>query len=132
MVGSDSTISAVVDWEIGTLGDPLADLGYSLKSWPESEADISRSPDAPTAAAGFPFRRELAQRYADRTGLSVSDLDFYISVNHWKGAAIVHGVYARYLAGQKSTDGIDLEVLRSRITLSLDRAEEALFRSTSQ
>ena len=132
LVGSDSTISAVVDWEIGTLGDPLADLGYSLKSWPESEADIARSPDAPTAAAGFPFRRELAQRYADRTGLSVSDLDFYISVNHWKGAAIVHGVYARYLAGQKSTAGIDLEVLRSRITLSLDRAEEALFRSISQ
>ncbi|MDG1306739.1 MAG: phosphotransferase family protein [Porticoccaceae bacterium] len=128
LIGSDATVTAVVDWEIGTLGDPLADLGYSLKSWPESAADIARTPDAPMAAEGLPFRWELAQRYAERTGLSVRDLDFYISINHWKGAAIIHGVYARYLAGQKSTEGIDLDLLRSRITLSLDRAEEALSR----
>jgi aminoglycoside phosphotransferase (APT) family kinase protein len=128
LIGSDSTVAAVVDWEISTLGDPLADLGYTLKSWPETEADIARSPDAPTAAGGFPFRGELAQRYADRTGLNIDLLEFYIGFNHWKGAAILHGVYARYLEGKKSSEGVDLDLLLSRIEASLAAAVAAISR----
>ena len=64
----DSKVSAVLDWELATLGDPLADLGYTLRAWPE-RADVPHlEPTAPTAVPGFPFRAELAQRYAERTG----------------------------------------------------------------
>ena len=128
LIGADSTVVAVVDWEISTLGDPLADLGYTLKTWPESETDIEESPNAPTSIGGFPFRAELAQRYADRTGSSIDKLDFYIGFNHWKSAAILHGVYARYLEGKKSTEGVDLDLLLTRIEASLAAAVAAIER----
>jgi len=128
LIGADSTVAAVVDWEISTLGDPLADLAYTLKSWPETEADIARNPDAPTSVGGFPFRGELAQRYADRTGHNIDLLEFYIGFNHWKGAAILHGVYARYLEGKKSTEGVDLDLLLTRIEASLAAAAAAISR----
>ena len=128
LVGNESTISAVLDWEISTLGDPLADLAYTLKSWPETVEDITASPAAPTSAGGFPTRSSLAKRYSERTNLSVDKLDFYIGFNHWKSAAIVHGVYARYLEGKKSTKGIDLDELRTRINMSLNAAVLAIDR----
>ncbi len=128
LVGAESTISAVLDWEISTLGDPLADLAYTLKSWPETVEDIAASPAAPTSAGGFPARSSLASRYAERTKLRINKLDFYIGFNHWKSAAIVHGVYARYLEGKKSSKGIDLDELRARITMSLDAAVAAIDR----
>lgn len=128
LIGADSKVAAVIDWEIATLGDPLADLGYTLKGWPESEQDSARSPTAPTSAGGFPFREELAQRYAKRTGLSVENLDFYISFNHWKSAAILHGVYARYREGKKSTEGVDMDLLLTRIKGALAGAVTAIDR----
>ena len=79
-----------------------------------------------TAAVGFPGRNELAERYADRTGRDISNLSYYLAFNRWKSAAIIHGVYARYMAGQKSTEGIDMDEMRQRITSSLELAEEAV------
>jgi aminoglycoside phosphotransferase (APT) family kinase protein len=128
LIGSDSMVAAVVDWEISTLGDPLADLGYTLKTWPETDADMTRNPDAPTSAGGFPARDAMAQRYADRTGFNIDMLDFYVGFNHWKGAAILHGVYARYLEGKKSTEGVDLDLLLTRIEDSLAAAITAIER----
>jgi len=128
LIGSDSTVAAVIDWEIATLGDPLADLGYTLKNWPETDADLAKNMTAPTSAGGFPLRSELAQRYADRTGHNIDMLDFYIGFNHWKGAAILHGVYARYLEGKKSSEGVDLDKLRTRIDTSLAAAVAAISR----
>lgn len=128
LIGADSTIAAVVDWEISTLGDPLADLAYALNPWPETAADIAASPDTATCVAGFPARSALAQRYAQRTGRDLGMLDFYIGFNCWKTAAIIHGVYARYMAGKKSTDGVDVVALRDRIDGSLAAAQEAIGR----
>ena len=128
LFGADSKVSAVIDWEISTLGDPLADLGYTLKTWPENEADVEKYPDAPTSVSGLPFRAELEERYAERTGSDISKLDFYYAFNHWKSAAIVHGVYARYCAGQKSTEGIDMDLLLKRIMGSLDWAVTSIER----
>ena len=70
----------------------------------------------------------LAERYAERTGRDISKLDFYLGYNRWKTAAILHGVYARYMAGQKSTEGVDLDGLRSRIDSSLVLAQQAVDR----
>jgi aminoglycoside phosphotransferase (APT) family kinase protein len=128
LVGADSTIAAVVDWEISTLGDPLADLAYALNPWPESAQDIAANPTLATSVEGFPPRSELAQRYADRTGRDLEMLDFYVGFNCWKTAAIIHGVYARYMEGKKSTEGVDLDHLRGRIASSLAAAEQAVGR----
>lgn len=128
LTGPDCTIAAVVDWEISTLGDPLADLAYALNIWPDPEDAIPLAEDAATAPAGFPTRGELAARYGSRTGRDLSGLDYYLGFNRWKTAAIIHGVYARYVQGQKSSEGVDLPFMRERIDKSLILAEQAVNR----
>ena len=123
LIGDDAKVSAVVDWEISSLGDPLADLAYTLKSWPEAHGDASSSLDLPSSIDGLPLRKELIDRYQKQTGLNVDQLDFYFGFNHWKSAAIIHGVYARYREGKKSTEGIDLDEIKSRIDASLAAAD---------
>jgi aminoglycoside phosphotransferase (APT) family kinase protein len=85
-------------------------------------------PNAATAVSGFPPRAHLARRYAARTGRDLSHLDFYVAFNRWKTAAINHGVYARYMEGKKTTQGVDLDLLRSSIDASLTLSEQALAR----
>lgn len=132
LIGADGTIAAVVDWEISTLGDPLADLAYALNQWSEPDDKVTYRADAPTAQPGFPGRAALAERYAKRTGRDLSRLDFYVGFNRWKSAAIVHGVYARYMAGKKSSEGIDLAALKERMVSSLELAAEAVERLESR
>lgn len=126
LVREDGAIAAVLDWEICTLGDPLADLAYALNPWPESGEHLRTA--SATSVPGFPPRSELARRYADRTGRDVSRLDYYVAFNRWKSAAIVHGVYARYMEGKKSTEGVHLDELRQSIAYSLDLAQQAVAR----
>ncbi len=128
LVGSDCAIAAVVDWEISTLGDPLADLAYALNQWPDPTDAEPFRPEAATAPAGFPSRTQLAERYNERTGRDLSQLDYYVGFNRWKSAAIVHGVYARYCEGKKSTEGIDLDGMRESIDRSLTLSELAVNR----
>ncbi len=128
LVGPDCTVAAVVDWEISTLGDPLADLAYAL-NWFSDPTDAEPPlPEAATAPPGFPGRLELAERYAARSGRDLSLLDYYIGFNRWKSACIVHGVYARYMEGKKSSDDVDLDEMRGRIGRSLELASEAVAR----
>ena len=128
LIGSDARIKAIVDWEISTLGDPLADLAYALNQWPDPDDEIKQSPDAATSVAGFPGRHALARRYADKTGRDLSKLDYYIGFNRWKTACILHGVYARYMEGKKSRAGVDLEELKERIDVSLTLSQQAVNR----
>ena len=128
LIGPDGRVAAVVDWEISTLGDPLADLAYALNQWAEPTDPPSVRGVPPTSLPGFPTRRELAERYAARSGRDLSKLDYYIGFNRWKSAAIVHGVYARYREGKKSTAGVDMAGLRNSILRSLDQAQEAVER----
>ncbi|HQP66586.1 MAG TPA: phosphotransferase family protein [Quisquiliibacterium sp.] len=128
LIGPDCTVAAVVDWEISTLGDPLADAAYALTAWPDPNDSLPLKPDSATSVPGFPTRSELARRYAERTGRDLSRLDYYIGFNRWKTAAIIHGVYARYMEGKKSAEGVDLDGLRKRIADSLMLAQEAVAR----
>ena len=128
LFGADCTVAAIVDWEISTLGDPLADLAYALNPWPDPSDERPIAPESATSLEGFPPRSVLAQRYAERTGRDLSNLPYYVAFNRWKSACIVHGVYARYMEGKKSTQGVDLETLRTRIDLSLELAVEAIDR----
>jgi aminoglycoside phosphotransferase (APT) family kinase protein len=126
MFDADGRVTAVLDWEIGTLGDPLADFAYALNAWVEP----SDSPDAidvsPTALPGFDSRAALAAHYAERTGADLSRLGYYRAFNSFKTACIIHGVYARYQLGMKSTEGVDLDSLYRRIGDSITTAEAHL------
>ena len=122
----DGYIAAVVDWEISTLGDPLADLAYALNGWVGPDDPPSPKTDIPTLEPGFPRREELAERYAARTGADLSLLPYYSAFNHWKTVCILQGVYARYLQGPKSTEGVDLVLLAARRDHSLMLARQTL------
>lgn len=125
LIGENYKVSAVLDWEVATLGDPLADFAYALNSFPLNNGD-KPDPNATTSADGFPSRKELAARYVDQTGADLSHLDYYLAFNDWKVACIMHGVRARYLAGAKSADGVDLDDLKSKIDSRLGQAARYL------
>ena len=93
-------VAAVVDWELCTLGDPLADVGLLMAYWPDAAArSRSRSASPPTSPPASRPGDELAARYAERSGRDLSDLDFFVALGYWKLAIILEGVYARYAAG---------------------------------
>jgi aminoglycoside phosphotransferase (APT) family kinase protein len=92
-------VQAVLDWELTTLGDPLADLGLLLVYWTEPEDEIAGLPGAATVLEGFPRRDEVTRLYAERSGRDVSQIDYYYAFGTWKLACILEGVYARLAAG---------------------------------
>jgi aminoglycoside phosphotransferase (APT) family kinase protein len=93
-------VAAVVDWELCTLGDPLADVGLLMVYWSEPGDEFVPLFEPATMAPGFPTRDEVRDRYAERSGRDLSELDFYVALGLWKLAIILEGVYARYSAGQ--------------------------------
>ena len=119
-------VAAVVDWELCTLGDPMADVGLLMAYWPEREqAELALGQPA-NLAPGFPTRAELAARYSERSGRDLSDLDFFIALGYWKLAIILEGVYARYAAGGygKVDDGFQAFArLVERLAEAADEAE---------
>jgi aminoglycoside phosphotransferase (APT) family kinase protein len=95
---------AIFDWEMATIGDPLADLGYMTVTYAEKGKGMGTTFDrwSVTHADGFPTRTELIARYEERTGRSMSDLRWYQALALWKAAVFMEGNYKRSLAG--STD----------------------------
>ena len=107
-VASDGHIAAVVDWEISTLGDPLADLAYGINAWVESPDEVAgQRPAADRRCPASPAAQELSTATRERTGADLSQLEYYRCFNHWKTVCIMQGVYARYLHGQKDTEGVE-------------------------
>ena len=117
-------VTAVLDWELATLGDPLADLGYCINSWVEPGEIGAYGTDPATARPGFPSRQDLIARYESATGADLGQLAYYRAFNWWKLACIIHGVYARYMEGKKSTEGVDLPDLFRRMRACVDAAEQ--------
>jgi aminoglycoside phosphotransferase (APT) family kinase protein len=119
-------VAAVVDWELCTLGDPLADVGLLMVYWPEPGDELVALGQPATLAPGFPDRGELAARYAERSGRDLSQLNFFVALGYWKLAIILEGVYARYAAGQygKVDPGIEeFARLVERLAEAADEAE---------
>ncbi|MEZ5557304.1 MAG: phosphotransferase family protein [Pseudomonadales bacterium] len=114
MIVGDGRIRAVLDWELCTLGDPLADVGYLMNSWTapgEPGADV-----APTGVGGFPGREALCARYSELTGRDLAGINYYRAFSHWRLAAIGQGVYKRYLVGAmgKNRD-MDLDTYKNSV-----------------
>jgi aminoglycoside phosphotransferase (APT) family kinase protein len=102
-------VVAVFDWEMATLGDPLADLGYTLIYWADPGDQIDQSSvgsvSAFTALPGFPRRSELIEEYARRSGRDITAIAFYQVLALYKLAIISEGIYARYLQGKTLGEG---------------------------
>ncbi len=99
MLGDDGNVVAVLDWEICTLGDPLADLGLLCVYWTDPGGPAVLPQAAPTALDGFPRSAELVQRYAEHSDRDLSQLGYYVAFGYWKLTCIIAGVYARYAGG---------------------------------
>lgn len=97
LIGDDGSLAAVLDWEICTLGDPLADVGLLLVYW--GDRDNPTGLPAPTHAEGFPSRAEVLARYGERSGRDLTHIGYYEAFGYWKLACIIEGVYARYKGG---------------------------------
>lgn len=94
VLGDDGAVVALLDWKSATLGDPLVDLGQLLVYWTDPGQENDAMGAAPTAVAGFPARRALVERYAERSGLDLDRLDFYMALAYWKLACILEGMFA--------------------------------------
>jgi aminoglycoside phosphotransferase (APT) family kinase protein len=117
-------IAAILDWEMATLGDPLADIGLLMMYWADpDEASMLAAPGiasvAVTALPGFPSREEAAARYAERSGRDLANLDFYTVLAHFKLAVILENMHARFLAG--GTVGAGFEVIGQQVLLLANR-----------
>ena len=94
-------LTAILDWEMATVGDPLADLGYLMSFWtePGERNELTDVGGSVTTEPGFPTRGELVARYAERSGRDVSDLTPYVVLAIWKLAILLEASYSRHLAG---------------------------------
>jgi aminoglycoside phosphotransferase (APT) family kinase protein len=120
-------IAAVVDWEMSTLGDPLADLGLTLVYWADPGDDERlRIPvgSTVTSAPGFLTRRLFTERYASLTGFDLTDLDFYVAFACFKLAVILEGIHARFL--QNATVGEGFDDIGDSVPLLIGRAHRIL------
>ncbi|MEY2400671.1 MAG: hypothetical protein QOJ08_782 [Ilumatobacteraceae bacterium] len=122
----EGRINAVLDWELCTLGDPLADLGYLGVYWYDGKVETIR-PNDPTSAGGFPPYADLLERYARRTGRDVSGIGYYIAFGCWRLAVISEGVYSRYVHGAMGDDGdVDFSIFKESTDTLAERAREAI------
>jgi aminoglycoside phosphotransferase (APT) family kinase protein len=125
MLGDDGRCRAVLDWELCTLGDPLADVGLLMVYWPEpGDADPALGL-TPTTLPGFPSRAEMRSRYGDRSGRDVSALDFYVAFGYWKLACIVQGVHARYAGGAMGGDRSGITAFSDQVLQLAEAAKAA-------
>ncbi len=118
-------VNAVLDWEMATLGDPLADLGLLITYW-EVLAERGANPiaDAIGPAAGFPSGRELLDRYARTSPVDLSALDWYVALACYKLAVILEGIHFRFKQGK--TVGVGFDHIGEMVPPLLDAGLAAL------
>jgi len=121
-------IAAVLDWEMSTLGDPLADLGVLLVYWAQSADQVAEAlqhiiPKI-TQQAGFPDRAGVAELYAQATGRNVGALPFYVAFGYFKLAVVIQGIVARQLAG--AMGGQDFGPMGDLVGALADRGRSCL------
>ena len=126
VLADDGTVRAILDWEICTLGDPLADLGVLMVYWSEPTDTMAALGQSPTTAPGFSSRAEVLARYDSVSDLDISGIDYYMAFGYWKLGCILQGVYARYVAGAGAGDRGSVEGFPVQIGRLFEMAAEAL------
>ena len=129
MVARDepTRIVAVLDWEMGAIGDPRADVGYLLAMYSEPNGSVSALGSSPvTAEPGFPSRAELAERYAVRSGRDVEPLGWFQALALWKAAVFCEAIYGRFSRGELGAEDTRAAIFEHAVPLLADTALEAL------
>ncbi len=116
---SDGGVAGILDWELCTLGDPVADLGGLLAYWPESDDEAGAPTDIPSLP-GFPTRSELVERYAETTGRDVSSVGYWFALACWKLVVVAEGVRSRALTDASG----DTRISAQTVEVMLGRAEQ--------
>jgi aminoglycoside phosphotransferase (APT) family kinase protein len=123
-------IKAVLDWELCTLGDPLADLGYLGVFWADNDGTgAGGGATDPTSAGGFGSFSDAVERYAKRSKRDLRNVNFYVAFQLWRSAIIMEGVYNRYVHGAMAdaTVGDDMMAVLAQASVVLsERAHDAL------
>jgi aminoglycoside phosphotransferase (APT) family kinase protein len=127
MMAADGSVAAVLDWELCTLGDVLADLAGMVMWWGDDPGAQGRIADVPTRAEGFGSSADVVTRYQGRSARDLSDMPWYVGFQYWRLACISEGVRVRYAAGamgdQTGTAGDEATAAVDHL---LDRAKAAL------
>ncbi|MGA2295860.1 MAG: phosphotransferase family protein [Acidimicrobiales bacterium] len=127
VLDDEGRVKAILDWEICTLGDPMADLGVLLDYWAEPQDEMAALlGSAPTTAPGFATRHQVLEAYASKSTLDVSNIAYYCSFGYWKLACIMQGVFARYSAGATAGDLGSVTEYPAHITLLARMAQQTL------
>jgi aminoglycoside phosphotransferase (APT) family kinase protein len=126
VLGDDGRVKAVLDWELCTLGDPLADVGLLNVYWSDPDDPFAALLAAPTTVEGFRTRAQVSARYAERSGRDLSQLPFYVAFGYWKLACILEGVYARYVGGNMGRGTSGFEGFAEQVTRLAEMAEAAM------
>ncbi|MFP4636092.1 MAG: phosphotransferase family protein [Nitriliruptoraceae bacterium] len=121
----EGRVRAVLDWELTTLGDPLADLGLLLVYWAEPGDQTISLLDSPTLVAGFASRQELIDRYAAASGRDLDDIGYFVAFGYWKLACVLEGVYTRTRSGAYGGDTSGAEAFGDLVIELGERAAEA-------
>lgn len=127
MVAHDGKVAAVLDWELCTLGDVLADVASMAMWWGDDLRPTGRLSDVPTKADGFGSRSDMLARYGQNSDRDISDLPWYVAFQFWRFAAISEGVRVRYAAGAMGDQDGDADSdARTAIGSMLQVADEIL------
>jgi aminoglycoside phosphotransferase (APT) family kinase protein len=122
---SPAELVAVLDWEMATIGDPLADVGYMCMFWTEAgdpEGGLREALGRVTRAEGYPTREQLIARYEELSGRSMTDLRWYVTLALWKSVVFMEGNYRRAIAG--TTDDPYLKAFGEGVLELARQAEE--------
>jgi aminoglycoside phosphotransferase (APT) family kinase protein len=120
-------IAAVLDWEMGTIGDPRADVGYLVATYSEPGGRSNPLGTSPvTAADGFPSREELVERYERTSGRGVEPLAWFEALALWKAAVFCEAIYGRYVRGELTSDDERAARFETGVPLLADTAASVI------
>ena len=122
--GAPARLAAIVDWEMGTVGDPKLDLGWVVQSWPEDTSGDEDRVGGYVDMTGMPSRAEMLEHYAEMSGRQVDDIDYYCVLAKWKLAIVLEQGY------QRAGDDEKLAGVRARSCSSSWQAAAELAEST--
>jgi aminoglycoside phosphotransferase (APT) family kinase protein len=121
--GDPTRILAVLDWEMGAIGDPRADVGYLLATYSEPNGRVSALGSSPvTAEPGFPSRAQLVERYAERSGRDVEPLAWFEALALWKAAVFCEAIYGRYVRGELGEEDTRAAIFEHAVPLLAETA----------
>jgi aminoglycoside phosphotransferase (APT) family kinase protein len=121
--GAPARLVAIFDWEMATIGDPLADIGYMMLHWVEPGDNVGRfTLQSVTNRPGFPSRKQMIARYEERSGRPMQALDWYVTLALWKAVVFMEGNYKRAVSG--ATDDPYLKSFGEGVVELADRALE--------